>query len=762
MAESIGTTTTTAGPEGDPADPADPGWRGVPGEGDAAGAAAAAARPPSAGPPGNLEPQCAPLDGLDEVLAWTEAGKGPDWAAFQRPMAPGARRFTPGDVEGRGTPRTLVCHDMMGGYLDDRFVQGVCSDEPYSFYHWAHVDVFIYFSHHTVTVPPVGWVNAAHRHAVPILGTFITEWRGGEEVCDRFLQGEESARALANQLVRISTFYQLDGWFINIENNVQPEKVAVLLGFLRYLRELLRAASPRAMVLWYDSVVASGRLDWQNELNDKNRPFFDASDGIFLNYAWTSEGLVRSAELAGSRRADVYAGVDVFGRGLPGREGYAARISMQEIWNLRLSAAIFAPGWVYERHERPDFHNHQHRFWSAMVEHTNPHSVSALPISTSFCRGQGRNLYRRGKVCRAGPWHNLSSQNLQPIYTDTRQLNPEGAEATAVGAAVASTLESHVYLRSVTDVAFEGGGCLLVQGLLAPDKARLAVRLLSVMVHSPPTLLLSYVYRVGGGSGGGAREGGGSSEEAGGGAAGEPVRLGLELTTMDSTKCTFSNVSVLHAPVTTHRPTALPIGDAVSSRLRQQCGGLPLQSWTHRCYLLELRDCMLQDVFVTVEKAPGVSGPVSFQCHLGLLQMFDASALARGWEAFGDVGLWDVTWTSGTTPASLLLSATLRWSYPSRHLACFRVSWRTLPTAHGGTAAATTLDEGTAEPALLGEAFTNVYRLHELLVPSHVGPGEALLEFLVQPVSLEGFVAPWNESGHVQISYCAPAREVGC
>ncbi|XP_078736724.1 cytosolic endo-beta-N-acetylglucosaminidase [Lampetra fluviatilis] len=755
MAESTGTTTTTmtttttttttaavtAGPEGASGDPADPAWRGVPGEGDAAAAA-------SSGPTGNLEPQCAPLDGLEEVLAWTETTSGPDSAAFRRPIAPLAPRFPTADP---GGPRTLVCHDMMGGYLDDRFVQGVCSDEPYSFYHWAHVDLFIYFSHHTVTVPPVGWVNAAHRHAVPILGTFITEWRGGEESCDRFLQGDESARALANQLVRISTFYQLDGWFINIENNVQPEKVPVLLGFLRYLRERLRAVSPRAMVLWYDSVVASGRLDWQNELNDKNRPFFDASDGIFLNYAWTSEGLGRSAELAGSRRADVYAGVDVFGRGLPGREGYAARISMQEIWNLRLSAAIFAPGWVYERHERPDFHNHQHRFWSVMVEHTNPHSVSALPIATSFCRGQGRNLYRRGTVCRAGPWHNLSAQNLQPIYTDTRHFNPEGAPEVA---AVAPALESHVYVRSVTDVAFEGGGCLLVQGLLAPDKARLAVRLLSVMVHAPPTLLLSYVYRVGGGSSG----------EAGGGAAGDPVRLGLELTTMDSTKCTFSNVSVLHAPVTTHRPTALPVGDVVSCRLRQQCGGLPPQSWTHRCYLLELRDCMLQDVFVTVEKAPGVSGPVSFQCHLGLLQMFDASALARGWEPFGDVGLWDVTWTSGAAPASLLLSATLRWSCPSLRLARFRVSWRTLPTAHGEAVAAATatLEEGTAEPALLGEAFTSVYRVHELLVPSQVGPGEALLEFLVQPVSLEDFVAPWNESGRVQISYCAPAREVGC
>lgn len=51
-----------------------------------------------------------------------------------------------------------------------RFIQGSAAQQPYAFYHWQYIDVFVYFSHHTVTIPPVGWTNAAHRHGVCVLG----------------------------------------------------------------------------------------------------------------------------------------------------------------------------------------------------------------------------------------------------------------------------------------------------------------------------------------------------------------------------------------------------------------------------------------------------------------------------------------------------------------------------------------------------------------------------------------------------------------
>lgn len=135
-----------------------------------------------------------------------------------------------------------------------RFIQGSATRNPYVFYHWRYIDIFVYFSHHTVTIPPVCWTNAAHRNGVPVLGegraaaglglgsprhvagllgcvadsalatspgTFITEWTDGERLCEAFLAGgEEAFRAVGEQLARIAQHYGFDGWLVNLENTL--------------------------------------------------------------------------------------------------------------------------------------------------------------------------------------------------------------------------------------------------------------------------------------------------------------------------------------------------------------------------------------------------------------------------------------------------------------------------------------------------------------------------------------------------------------
>lgn len=68
--------------------------------------------------------------------------------------------------------RLLVCHDMAGGYLDDKWIQGGTNPDAYAIWHWHFIDVFVYFSHSLVTLPPPCWINTAHRHGVKVLTSF--------------------------------------------------------------------------------------------------------------------------------------------------------------------------------------------------------------------------------------------------------------------------------------------------------------------------------------------------------------------------------------------------------------------------------------------------------------------------------------------------------------------------------------------------------------------------------------------------------------
>ena len=48
--------------------------------------------------------------------------------------------------------RILICHDMKGGYGNDRFINGF-DGLKIPDYIWPNVDAFIYFSHNFITIP---------------------------------------------------------------------------------------------------------------------------------------------------------------------------------------------------------------------------------------------------------------------------------------------------------------------------------------------------------------------------------------------------------------------------------------------------------------------------------------------------------------------------------------------------------------------------------------------------------------------------------
>lgn len=199
------------------------------------------------------------------------------------------------------------------------FINGSTKWDDYRFYHWAGIDYFCYFSHEYVTVPTLAWINAAHRHGVRVLGTLIFEGDAGRKRLEEILQSTEYMHSIADALVKLAQRCRFEGWLLNVECTLETaDKVEELRQFVAYVTQRMHASVPQALVIWYDSIVENGSLSWQNELNERNKSFFDVSDGILLNYAWGEGHLQRSADAVVGRAEDmarIFVGIDVFARG---------------------------------------------------------------------------------------------------------------------------------------------------------------------------------------------------------------------------------------------------------------------------------------------------------------------------------------------------------------------------------------------------------------------------------------------------------------
>ncbi|CAM6125495.1 unnamed protein product [Calypogeia fissa] len=358
-----------------------------------------------------------------------------------------------GGTSGEKRPRLLACHDLKGGYVDDQWIQGSPNAGAYTLTHWRLLDIFVYFSHKLVTLPPPGWTNTAHRHGVQVLGTFITEWDEGKSLCKKLLASKESLRMYADRLAELAETLGFDGWLINIENVIAKAQVANLLEFVRYLSVRMHSAVPGSLVIWYDSVTTEGKLEWQDWLNVLNKPFFDVCDGIYTNYTWKSDYPKLSASAAGNRAFDVYMGVDVFGRGSYGGGQFHCDVALNVIREAGVSAALFAPGWAYETNED------ESRWWNSIENcwpAARPDPVQ-LPFFTDFDVGLGIAKCIDAKQVSDLPWSNLSCQNLQPL------LHVAGAAAPDSGVhfTVSLSQESAVY---------NGGVCIKAVGDVGHDE----------------------------------------------------------------------------------------------------------------------------------------------------------------------------------------------------------------------------------------------------------------------------------------------------
>ncbi|KAJ7499715.1 glycosyl hydrolase family 85-domain-containing protein [Mycena latifolia] len=425
--------------------------------------------------------------------------------------------------------KLLVCHDYKGGYTESPFSIG------YTFNFWYAADIFIYFSHHRVTVPPPGWITAAHRQGVKMLGTLIFEGND-ENDCLRLLVGRlpksktgparqpSDFRSLplsphyARVLAELAHERGFDGYLLNFECPLrggieQTRAVAAWITLL--VDEIKSKVGPHAEVVWYDSVVVTGQLAWQDRLNAYNLPFFLSSTSFFTNYTWAPSYPAKTAKYFHSldttathvtRKTlrDIYMGIDVFGRGSHGGGGFGAYKALEHIVPAGLSTAFFGQGWTWENtQDAPGFtweswFADDRRLWAgpragervalpvapanrpgelacahkpfapvaAFFAHSAPPDPRAVPLHTTFCPGVGRAWWVDGvRVFQREGWTDVEKQTsvgdlVWPVPTLAWEGGGDDARADALPAATSEvTLED----------AWNGGSALRL-GISAPGE----------------------------------------------------------------------------------------------------------------------------------------------------------------------------------------------------------------------------------------------------------------------------------------------------
>jgi endo-beta-N-acetylglucosaminidase D len=322
--------------------------------------------------------------------------------------------------------------------------QGTLSMNYFAHNYWQYEDIVVFWGGSAgegiILAPNATVIDAAHRNGVAVLGNIFfppTAYGGQFQWVNDFLQKSGSTFPVADKLIQVAQYYGFDGWFINQETAGGSATTATTMrDFIRYMR-----TNSTLQVQWYDAMIETGSVTWQNQLNSLNDMFFHetsggrVSDSMFLNFNWSSAGLTSSRTLAqsyGRNQYDVYAGVDVEGG------GYNASVNWGGVFPEgsahTLSLGFYRPDWCYNYASGPtDFYARENRFWvgpfgdPSNTSSTNAwagiaHYIAAktpvtkLPFVTSFNTGQGSRYAIGGQTLMTGNWNNLSVQDVLPTW----------------------------------------------------------------------------------------------------------------------------------------------------------------------------------------------------------------------------------------------------------------------------------------------------------------------------------------------------------
>lgn len=402
----------------------------------------------------------------EQLLAWAPNAETAD--ARNRSTVKLAPRFARSDEifdpPVRAGQRVLYAPDGMNNF--GNYLTRLEQFNQYSFTQWSQIDILNWFASGRVSIPSRPWVEAAHRNGVKVIGTvfFAPVVYGGSsnDLTEFLVKDENGGFPAAHKLVDIAEYYGFDGWLMNQETDVpdlfgRPGGPADMLKFMKYLTSI----APEGMEIhWYDSMLESGEVVWQNSLTENNVMYLEdkrdasrASDAMFLNYWWSEEELANTEKTISSVSrpvSDIFWGVDLW----PERSAQTAfsNTAWLEMFTENdasaWSIAMFAPNFNFnfsgndkvaaysdfasDPKSHRSFYATQNRLfvgddanaasidtgesWKGLGAVIPSRStVASLPFETYFNTGHGLHWFVNGTE-KSGPWHDMSRQSVQPSW----------------------------------------------------------------------------------------------------------------------------------------------------------------------------------------------------------------------------------------------------------------------------------------------------------------------------------------------------------
>jgi len=407
---------------------------------------------------------------VDELKAWASGGATADANNIATENL--ATRFTDTSTQ----LNSALANDIEIAWLPDGMNNfgNYNGEQPvfnyYNFTHWAYIDKLVWFggtADDTVQIPSAPWVNAAHKNGVKVFGNVFfapNAWGGSTATMTNFLEKDASNNFIAvTKLKEIIEYYNFDGWFINEETDTNATNGQLMYEFVR---DLTAAIEPLGKeVIWYDAMLLSGTVSWQNYLNGNNNAFLQndennnladgyeerVSSAMFTNFFWNTyqwpEASNGNANAIGRSPYDVFSGVDLWpGRNQPVFET-GGNNWMNDIHNSVTSVAytslgLFASNVIYNNTQYSNFNNdpndrlnfyeaERHMFGGADhnpsivdgsgfkgISNWVPASstINSLPFETCFNSGHGRKKFTEGIETSSSDWHNMSDQELLPTW----------------------------------------------------------------------------------------------------------------------------------------------------------------------------------------------------------------------------------------------------------------------------------------------------------------------------------------------------------